>query len=164
MIMVIGIFSLHQLDYYYDLAKDISENASASGVLFTEKVAMSKNETIYIASEVNKSVRNTIDTFLNINNLQYTSEYNKYFNEDEVNYSFFLINSDNQLHQYDNGVYIKTSNITFPYKFTDPQINYSEIIYKPTVVVTIDLGTLENYYFNTKIIRSSAYIKTKSGE
>ena len=146
MIMLVGIFSLHQLDYYYDLAKDISENASASGVLYTEEFSMSKNETIYIASEVDKSIRNTIDTFLNINNLQYTSD------------------SDGRMHQYDNGTFLKTTNIIFPYDFTDPQINYSEMIYKPTVVVTIDLGTLENYYFNTKIIRSSAYIKTKSGE
>jgi|LGOV01.1.fsa_nt_gb hypothetical protein len=161
--MVIGIFCLYQLDHYYDLAKDISENASASSVIYTEE-NIKDGEVIYKAAEVDKSIRNTIDDFLGITNLQYTSDYQKYFIEDNVNYKFYLLNSNGEMNEYENGLFLKTTNITFPYDYKDSQINYNRMIHKPTVIVTVDMGTLKNNYFNTRIIRSSAYIKTEIGE
>lgn len=163
-LIIVSLFMLvFQIDNYNcrlqsDFLKYCADEASNSASLLYDENEYKLGSKIFIEEEGIKSIENTIKHYLKTDDslVPLSDSYWK----DKVTYTAYFFDDDLECRIYKNGTYISSFNFTYPYLFTDEELNYKKSIGTANVIVTINAGrgTYSLIFLNDPTIsRSSGY-------
>ena len=116
----------HDLNLNQQYLKDLKEvcvEASAAAALFVERSEYGQGRVVFNREEGEKAIRAVIKVMLDLDDSLYPL-YGSYWQE-RIAYRIYFLDD---------------SNTVYPLVFVDPETGYSEVIRKPTVVVTVSAG------------------------
>lgn len=163
-IIIILLFMLvFQIDNYNcrlqtDFLKYCADEASNSASLMYDEIEYNRGNKIFTEEEGIKSIEKIIKYYLKTDdNLVPLS--NSYW-KDKITYTAYFFDDDLECRVYKDGIYDSSFNFTYPYLYTDEDLNYNKSIGTANVIVTINAGrgTYSLIFLNDPIIvRSSGY-------
>ncbi len=108
---------------YYVQLRNTAEEASVAATMFISPQEESEGRIVFNQAEGHKAIRAVLKSMLKTDESLNPSE-GSYWQQQIIYSAYF----------YDD------SNTTYPYTFADPQTGYTTIIYRPSVIVTINAG------------------------
>ena len=163
LIIIALIMLVFQIDNYNcrlqsDFLKYCADEASNSASLLYDENEYKNGKKIFIEEEGIKCIENTIKFYLKTDDSLIPLP-NSYW-KDKITYTAYFFDDDLECRVYKDGIYINNFNFTYPYLYTDEELNYKKSVGTANVIVTINAGrsTYSLIFLSDPIIiRSSGY-------
>ncbi len=163
LIIILLIMIVFQVDNYNyrlesNFLKYCADEASNSASLFYDEIDYSNGKKIYNEVEGLKVIEYVIENYLKTDAtlVPLRSSYWK----DKIQYTAYFFDDDLLCSVYKNGIKVNSFSFSYPYLYTDEDLNYKKSIGKSCVIVTINAGKTKyrlNFIAKPFCIRSSGY-------
>ncbi len=159
-ILIMLVFQIDNYDYRLqsNFLKFCADEASNSASLFYYENEFKNGLKIFNEADGIKSIEHVIQNYLKTDN-GLTPLRESYWS-DKITYTAYFFNDNLSCSVYKNGVKTDSFNFTYPYLYTDKELNYKKSVGKASVIVTINAGKINyrlSFIAKPICIRSSGY-------
>ena len=162
-IIIVLIMLVFQIDNYnYRLQSNFLKNcvdeASNSAMLFYDENEFKDGKKIFDEVDGIKSIEHVIQSYLKAD-ISLVPKKESYWT-DKISYTVYFFNDNLTCNIYENGIKTNKFDFTYPYLYTDEELNYKKSVGKATIIVTINAGKVRyrlSFSEKPSCIRSSGY-------